>query len=146
MSVFFDKERIKRFTLLRAVYAFGFVFFFLSTEIGRKVYRPWVYSNGIDDFGIADTIGNSLGTLTQIFLLLAIYHSNRAQSYIIVAFITVGYILYEIAQPWLPRGTFDLGDIYATIGAGVAALILTSAIHAFKLDRKLYADINKSAP
>jgi hypothetical protein len=122
-------SRVKQITPMRIAYAAGFVMFFLITEIGRKIYRPWVYENGISDWGIADTIGNSMGTLTQIFFSLAILHATRIQAYRVAAFITCGYILYEVLQPYLPRGVFDPGDIYATIGAGFVALIIISIMH-----------------
>jgi hypothetical protein len=28
------------------------------------VYRPYVYSHNLNDFGIADTLGNHLGTMS----------------------------------------------------------------------------------
>ncbi len=96
---------------------------FLLTEFGRYIYRPFIYSNGIDDFGIADTMGNSLGTVTQIFFMMAILHSNRKQGFRVIGFITVGYMLYEVAQLYLPKGTFDWKDMLATAAAGVIALI-----------------------
>lgn len=115
------------------MYAAGFVLFFIATEVGRGVYRPWVYANHIHDYGIADTIGNSLGTLTQIFFMLSLANATRKESYRIVAGITAGYIFYEIVQPWLPRGTFDMGDINATIGAGIAAAIVVALLHRLPL-------------
>ena len=54
---------------------------YLGTEFGRFVLRPWVRKNGIEDFGLTDTIGNWGGILVQIFVGLAILHPNRAQSF-----------------------------------------------------------------
>ena len=37
---------------------------FVLTEIGRDIYPPRVYSHNINDFGIADTVGNHLGPVS----------------------------------------------------------------------------------
>jgi len=123
LSYFHDKERVFKISRLRVVYFVMFCAAFLLTEFGRYIYRPFIYSNGIDDFGIADTMGNSLGTVTQIFFMMAILHSNRKQGFRVIGFITVGYMLYEVAQLYLPKGTFDWKDMLATAAAGVIALI-----------------------
>jgi len=39
---------------------------------GRPYYRPWVYANSINDFHIADTLGNSLGAIAAIFIPVAL--------------------------------------------------------------------------
>lgn len=130
MHWFFSPDRIRKVTRLRVIYALAFVALFLLTELGRHVYRPYVYRNGIDDFGIADTMGNSLGTLTQIAFSLGIANATRAQGLRIIAFITAGFIVYEVLQPILPRGTFDWGDVIATLAAGAAAALLVLLITA----------------
>ncbi len=129
MSFFWTRERLLQKSTLRILYLAAFVGCFIATEIGRKVYRPYIYHNGIEDWGIADSIGNSLGTLTQIFLYLGLAHATQAQSYRIIGFVTLGYIAYEIVQPILPRGTFDWADVLATVAAGCAAAILVAVIH-----------------
>ncbi len=129
MEFFFTKERLFKRSSLRFAYLIGFVSFFVLTEIGRKFYRPYIYRTHIDDFGIADTIGNSLGTLTQIFLYLGLANATKRQSYRIIAFVTLGYIGYELVQPYLPRGTFDWKDVCATLGAGMLAAVVVTVVH-----------------
>jgi hypothetical protein len=131
MAFFWAKERLFKVSVLRVIYLVAFVLFFVLTEIGRKIYRPWVYQTHINDFGIADTIGNSLGTLTQIFLYLGLTNATKVESYRIIAFVTVGYIAYEIVQPILPRGTFDWKDVLATLAAGILAAAAIAIIHFF---------------
>ena len=62
-----EKNRIFRIDSRRIIFFLTFVFMFFFTEIGRKIYRPYIYSNGIFDFWIADTIGNFTGTITIIY-------------------------------------------------------------------------------
>ena len=136
MAFFWTRERIFKKSALRVAYLIAFVGCFIATEIGRKVYRPFIYRNHIDDWGIADSIGNSLGRLAQIFLYLGLTNATQKESYRIIAFVTVGYIVYEIVQPILPRGTFDMKDVIATVVAGLLATVLVTIMHQFFPERK----------
>jgi hypothetical protein len=116
---FWEPSRSRLIFLLIAIGAFGL------TEFGRYVYRPYVYQNGIADFGLADSVGNLGGIIVQVFLSLAILNSTHAQSYRLAVFFSVGHVVYEFAQPYLPRGVFDWSDIYGTaIGYGISVLLL----------------------
>lgn len=88
---------------------------YLVTEFGRFVYRPWVVANGVDDFGLAGSIGNLAGILVQIFFVLTIVRYDRKWSYILAAVLAGGYVLYECSQLWLAGSTFDWNDIWATV-------------------------------
>ena len=107
---------------MRGVYFVLFAAAFIFTEIGRKIYRPYVYQNGISDFGFADVIGNLLGTVAIIFFCLGVYHATRSQSIRIVIFITIGVVIYELLQPVLPRGVLDWKDVFSTFAAGLFSL------------------------
>jgi hypothetical protein len=143
VAFFWDKERLFKKSSLRLAYLIAFVCFFILTEMGRKVYRPYVYRNHIDDWGVADTIGNSLGTLTQIFLYLGLANATKVQSYRLIAFVTLGYVAYEVVQPILPRSTFDLKDVFATLAAGIVAAVSVTLIHFF-LPETSHDNINAS--
>lgn len=103
----------------RIIYFILFVIMFFITEIGRKIYRSYIYSNGIFDFWIADTIGNFTGTIAIIFFNFAGRNPRHKQGRIFLAIITFGLIVYELIQSILPgRNTCDWRDIAATIIAG----------------------------
>ena len=74
-NFFTNSTSIKTFDFLRITYLIIAVLFFFITEAGRKIYRPYIYSSNIDDYGIADSIGNSGGIIVQIFFSLAILNS-----------------------------------------------------------------------
>jgi len=131
MAFFWTKDRLFKKNFLRLAYFLASVCFFILTEIGRKIYRPYVYRNHIEDWGVADTMGNSLGTLTQIFLYLGLANATKVESYRIIAFVTIGYVVYEVVQPILPRGTFDWKDVLATLAAGILASFLVALMHFF---------------
>ena len=128
-NFFTDKEQVSTIDTFRIVYLITALFSFLLTEFGRFVYRPYIYENNINDFGIADSIGNSGGIVVQIFFGLALINSPFKKGFRLIGLFVVGYILYEILQPILPKGTFDWLDIYGTLIGGVIGLILYLLIH-----------------
>jgi len=131
MNYFIDKDRIKTFDKLRMIYFICFILMFALTEAGRYIYRPWIYENNFNDFGIADSMGNLGGIVVQIFFGLAILNPMIKKGLRLIAFFVVGYIAYEFAQPYLPKGTFDWKDVYGTLFGGIFALLLFLLIHLF---------------
>ncbi len=128
-NFFFDKDNFRTIDTFRVFYLVMFVLSFGLTEIGRYIYRPFIYNNNINDFGIADSIGNSGGILAQIFFGLAIINPTKKKGIRLIIFFSLGYILYEIIQPVLPRGVFDWKDIYGTIVGGTLGLIMFLLLH-----------------
>jgi hypothetical protein len=123
--LFTDREAFRTVDVLRVTYAAIAVGAFLLTEAGRTIYRPYIYETGINDFGIADSMGNLGGIVVQVFASLAILNSQKAKVFNVIGFLVAGYILYELVQPYLPRGVFDWKDIYGTIiGGAVSALLV----------------------
>jgi hypothetical protein len=127
-SFFFSKDRFLKLGPIRGVYFVLFAFFFILTEMGREIYRPFIYQNGMDDFGFADVVGNLLGTVAIIFFDLGISHATRRQSIRIIAFVTSGVAAYELLQPVLPRGVLDWKDVISTFVAGLFSLALVLAV------------------
>jgi hypothetical protein len=123
-NFFMDIENIKRLDTFRIIYFVMFVLSFGITEIGRYIYRPFIYENNINDFGIADSMGNSGGIIVQIFFGLAIFNSTKIKGIRLISFFIIGYVIYELAQLFLPKGVFDWKDIYGTIIGGSIGLIL----------------------
>ncbi|PLX06536.1 MAG: hypothetical protein C0598_13560, partial [Marinilabiliales bacterium] len=102
------------------------------------IYRPYIYENNINDFGIADSMGNLGGIIVQIFFSLAIFNSGRKKGVRIISFLVIGYILYEFAQLILPKGVFDWKDIYGTIIGGLITLIMFFIVHLLVKQNKIF--------
>ena len=100
----------------------------MVTEFGRFTCRRYVRENSINDFGLTDSIGNFGGIVVQIFLGLAIMNSTRKQSYRLAVFFSVGYVVYEFAQPILPRGVFDWNDVFGTVIGFLISVLVISLI------------------
>jgi len=127
-DVFFSETRIFKPGPIRGVYFVTFAIFFILTEIGRQVYRPYVYEHGINDLGFADVVGNLLGTVAIIFFSLGFSHATRMQSLRIITFVTIGVTIYELLQPVLPKGVLDWKDVISTPVAGLFSLVMVLGI------------------
>ncbi len=136
-NFFFDKEKIRTIDTFRVIYFIIFLISFCLTEIGRYIYRPYIYENNIIDYGIADSMGNSGGIIVQIFFGLFIFNSTKIKGLRLISFFTLGYILYELAQPYLPKGIFDWQDIYGTIIGGLIGLLLFLLVHKVTTQNKI---------
>jgi len=100
----------------------------LAYEILRAYYRPWVYTQGLNDFHLADTLGNSLGTVAQVFVFISVLGRTVQQDYVLIRIVTVGIVVYELAHPLLGK-PIDPWDIVATLIAGAFCEILHRLIH-----------------
>ncbi len=118
-----DKKSIRRIDLIRIAYFISAISAFLITEAGRFVYRPFIYEHNINDFGLADAMGNLGGVIVQIYLGLAILNPPLKKALRVIALFVIGYILYEFAQPYLPKGVFDWKDVFGTLIGGLLAIV-----------------------
>src|SRR5688572_19150391 len=100
----------------------------LLYEFARAYYRPYIYARQINDFHIADTLGNSLGTVATVFVFASLLGRDRAQDYFLIRTVTISVLLYEVAHPVLGK-PIDPWDILATVLAGVFCEILHRLIH-----------------
>lgn len=137
-NFFIDKNALRTIDTSRIVYAIVSILAFFSTEIGRNIYRPFIYRNNIDDFGVADSIGNLGGVVVQIFFTLAILNSPKQKAIRVILFIILGYIVYELLQPYLPKGVFDWKDIYGTLIGGLISTIIWFSINTIVNKRIFY--------
>jgi len=140
-NIFTDPDSLRTIDVKRLVYLVTGGMMFLITEFGRFVYRPYIYQNNIHDFGLADSIGNLGGIVVQIFVMLAVFNSPYKKGFNLIIFLTAGYILYEFAQPYLPKGTFDWLDVYGTIIGGLVSVVLYLIIHKLIKNNKILIKI-----
>jgi len=124
-----DKARLFKIDEKRIIFFIIFIFMFILTEIGRKIYRPYIYSNNIFDYWIADTIGNFTGTVAIIFFDLAVINPEYKNGKIFIYIIVVGLIVYELLQYFSPRSICDWRDMIATLVAGIISFIIYKLIN-----------------
>jgi len=136
--LFTDREAFRTIDLLRLLYLVTAVVALFVTEAGRDVYRPYIYEHGINDLGIADSMGNLGGIVVQVFFSLAILNSQRNKAFNVIGFLVAGYILYEIVQPYLPKGVFDWKDIIGTIIGGFVSVLVLVLLRLIVRDNRVF--------
>ncbi|MBL7870388.1 MAG: hypothetical protein JNM78_02165 [Cyclobacteriaceae bacterium] len=120
----FTKERLINLTIgLSAVLMYEFV--------ARPIYRPYIYRNNINDFHVADTIGNSLGTIATIFVLIGLIGEGRAQHLFLIKTISISVVFYEVVHPMLGK-PIDPWDMVVTMLTGGLCYYLYKLIHPIK--------------
>ncbi len=91
--------------------------------IGRPIYRPYIYTNNINDFHIADTLGNTFGTMPTLFFLVAILSNETTKGNYVIKLGTFSVVIFELAHPLLGK-TIDIWDIIATITTGFVSYLM----------------------
>ncbi len=108
--------------LKKATLAIGLSAFFL-TEMARSFYRPYIYKHNIFDYYIADTIGNSLGTIAAIFIILTMAGKGNRSDFKLLFIVFTGLIGYECVNP-LFNHPLDIRDIFATMIFGSLSFLM----------------------
>lgn len=125
---FIKEVRQWKFTWYKAInFGIGISGLLVYEFIGRPVYRPYIYNNQINDFHIADTLGNTFGTLTTIFFLVAILSNDTSKGNYLIKLGTLSVILFELAHPLLGK-PIDIWDIVATILSGFVCHLIYNSI------------------
>ena len=97
-------------------------------EIARVTYRPYIYSNSINDFHVADTLGNSLGTIAAVFVFLSILGRTISDDLFLLRTVVISVFVYELAHPLLGK-PIDVWDLIATLIGGILCEIIYKWIH-----------------
>lgn len=116
-----DYTPLKKATLFIASFSYA------VTELGRSFYRPFIYSNKLNDWLIADTIGNSFGTMTAVFMIITLSGSGTKRDFRIISIITAGLVVYELIN-LTGKTSIDINDMFATIIFGIISALIYSII------------------
>jgi hypothetical protein len=118
-----------KFTKARFInFGIGLSALLIYEFFARPIYRPYIYSHQINDFHIADTLGNSLGTMATIFIFLGLIGKTRAHHQFLSITITISLVIYEVAHPLLGK-SMDIWDILATLVTGGFCWLLYRLVH-----------------
>jgi len=103
----------------------------LHEFVAKPYYRAYIYSHNIYDFHIADTLGNSLGTIAEVFIVVGLIGRDKTRDHFLIKMTTISIIIYELGQPLLGK-PIDPWDIVATILTGGFCVLLYRMIHQSK--------------
>jgi hypothetical protein len=118
-----------KFTKHKATWlTIGLIALLFYEFVARPYYRPYIYRNNINDFHLADTIGNSLGTIATIFLFLFLFGGEKKRDHFLIKTVTLSLVVYELAHPLLGK-SIDPWDIAATLVTGVCCFVLHWSVH-----------------
>ncbi|MBA3531903.1 MAG: hypothetical protein H0T73_08290 [Ardenticatenales bacterium] len=79
---------------------------------------PVIHANHIDDWHIADTLGNTLGTVAAIFVTVGLIGRDRTYNHILIKLVTLSLVVVELVALPLLGEPLDLPDTVATLLAG----------------------------
>jgi hypothetical protein len=117
-----------KFTKYKVInFAIGISALLFYEFIGRPIYRPYIYTNKINDFHIADTLGNTFGTMPTIFFLIAILSNDTTKGNYLVKLGTFSVVIFELAHPLLGK-PIDIWDIVATVLTGFMSYLIYNRI------------------
>ena len=134
LNDFLSEFRNWKFTKYRAInFAIGISALPIYEFFGRPIYRPYIYNNKINDFHIADTLGNTFGTLPTIFFLIAILSNDTTKGNYLIKLGTFSVFVFELAHPFLGK-PIDIWDIIATILTGLVSYLIYNRIFKERLN------------
>lgn len=91
----------------------------------KSTYRTYIYSNKINDYGIADSSPNFFAGLIIVFLYFIQYQKNSLKKHTV--FVVIGLVGYELIQGSIFKNNiFDFKDIIASILGAVIGYIISS--------------------
>lgn len=88
--------------------------FFASGILLSHTYRPYIYSNSLYDFHLADTIGNLVCVPASVFIFYSLSWIHYSFSNLIIKS-TIAFIIYELVSLTGVHGVFDVFDLVAII-------------------------------
>lgn len=102
-----------------------FILFIVLSFFLSSIYRPYIYKNNINDFGIAD-IGNNIFFIPCAYFLIIISRKKPLLGkYKDLYLHTLTLIFVEILSKYIKGiGTFDVKDILALIFGGFLTFII----------------------
>ena len=107
---------------MKEINKFHFITGILSVIAGfiaKTLYRPYVYNNQIEDFGLADGAPSFFYVIgfSQLLLVKKFKHP-----WLVILFVTAGSVAYEFWQ--MSHRSFDFIDIGMSILGGISSFLL----------------------
>jgi hypothetical protein len=117
----FDKTSDTPYNNLSIIYVIMFFIALILGFLSKLVYRDFIYSNNLNDFGLADSLPNFFAVFGIAFASLT-FNKNRKANISFWFFLSSAssMIVYEFTQIFF-GGVFDVKDIIASIFGSIFA-------------------------
>jgi len=96
------------------------LFAVITGFVGKSLYRPYAYENGLRDYGFAD-FSPSLFYVLGFSQLLLIKPSKHP--WLVITVVTLGSVGYEMMQA-KSNGIIDVKDMVASVFGGFISLLI----------------------
>lgn len=104
---------------------------FLLGVLSKLIYRSYIKSHNIYDFGLSDSFPSYIYVIGIIFVILSLTkYKDKKKTYSTIITVTLGASIYEIEQIFTSM-IFDFKDIIATILGTVTSIVLVNIIEKF---------------
>ena len=117
----FDKTSDTPYNPLAIIYVLLFFIALILGFLSKLVYRDFIYSNNLSDFGLADSLPNFFAVFGIAFASLTFSKNRKANiSFLFFLNSASSMIAYEFTQIFF-GGVFDVKDIIASIVGSIFA-------------------------
>ncbi len=110
-----------------------FIIFLVINYVLSSIYRPFIYSNSINDYGLAD-VGNNIIFIPGVyFMVLCLRKKPFFGFYKDIYFHLLFLTIVEVLSKYIKGiGTFDYKDIVGLLLGGVITILIVK-IHLKKI-------------
>jgi hypothetical protein len=97
------------------------ILFVIIGFLAKGIYRNYINSHGIDDFGLAGSLPSFLYVIgfSQILQIRPIKYPS-----LVILVVTAGSIIYEFKQQSSNSAGLDINDIVASLAGGAISLLI----------------------
>ena len=98
-----------------------------------NIYRPYIYSNKINDFGLADVIGSLISVIVFCtFVWSQKDYLDKEKNIHILLAVFIYAFLWEFLGYINVYGTFDIKDVFAACFSGLITFFIKNIVHKMK--------------
>jgi hypothetical protein len=115
----------------RTSFLIGFLFVIMGL-LAKSIYRDFINSHGIADFGLAGSLPSLLYVIgfSQLLMIRPVKYPA-----LIILVVSAGSVIYEYKQ-YLDSHLLDVNDIIASVIGGIISLILLMQVEKWYRNRE----------
>lgn len=102
-----------------------FIILLIINYVLSSIYRPFIYSNNINDYGLAD-VGNNIIFIPGVYFMILLFRKKPFLGfYKDIYFHVLFLVIVEISSKYINGiGTFDYKDIVGLLLGGLLTILI----------------------